>query len=158
MDRKLDILAFGAHPDDVELSAAGTLIKHISMGFSVGIIDLTMGEMGTRGTPTIRALEAEQAMKIIGAKFRENLNHIRLEKPVLDFESWLKVNFSDQLIRVFDPEPIRCVCPCSQERMLAALKTLSQEDIDDLIKEHGSIEIVCEYCLHEYQFSASELD
>ena len=69
----VDILAFGAHPDDVELSAAGTLIKHINMGFSVGIIDLTMGEMGTRGTPEIRALEAEQAMKIIGAKFRENL-------------------------------------------------------------------------------------
>ena len=54
----VDILAFGAHPDDVELSAAGTLIKHINMGFSVGIIDLTMGEMGTRGTPKIRALEA----------------------------------------------------------------------------------------------------
>ena len=69
----VDILAFGAHPDDVELSAAGTLIKHINMGFSVGIIDLTMGEMGTRGTPEIRVLEAEQAMKIIGAKFRENL-------------------------------------------------------------------------------------
>tara|TARA_B110000881_G_C18453401_1_gene452251 strand:- start:25 stop:738 length:714 start_codon:yes stop_codon:yes gene_type:complete len=69
----VDILAFGAHPDDVELSAAGTLIKHIKLGYSVGIIDLTMGEMGTRGTPEIRALEADQAKKIIGANFRQNL-------------------------------------------------------------------------------------
>ena len=74
-NKMVDILAFGAHPDDVELSASGTLIKHINMGFSVGIIDLTMGEMGTRGTPRVRALEAEQAMKIIGAKFRENLKN-----------------------------------------------------------------------------------
>ena len=73
----VDILAFGAHPDDVELSAAGTLIKHINMGFSVGIIDLTQGEMGTRGTPEIRVFESEQAMKIIGAEFRENLKMAR---------------------------------------------------------------------------------
>ena len=69
----VDILAFGAHPDDVELSAGGTLIKQIKNGSTVGIVDLTMGEMGTRGTPEIRLMEAKNAMKIIGANFRENL-------------------------------------------------------------------------------------
>ena len=69
----VDILAFGAHPDDVELSAAGTLIKQVKKGFSVGIVDLTLGEMGTRGTPEIRKKEADDAAKIIGAKFRDNL-------------------------------------------------------------------------------------
>ena len=69
----VDILAFGAHPDDVELSAGGTLIKQIKNGSTVGIVDITMGEMGTRGTPEIRLMEAANAMKIIGANFRENL-------------------------------------------------------------------------------------
>ena len=59
----VDILAFGAHPDDVELSAGGTLIKQIKNGSTVGIVDLTMGEMGTRGTPEIRSMEAANAMK-----------------------------------------------------------------------------------------------
>ena len=69
----VDILAFGAHPDDVELSAGGTLVKQIKNGSTVGIVDLTMGEMGTRGTPEIRSMEAVNAMRIIGANFRENL-------------------------------------------------------------------------------------
>ena len=100
----VDILAFGAHPDDVELSAAGTLIKHINMGFSVGIIDLTMGEMGTRGTPEIRALEAEQAMKIIGAKFRENL---KMSDSFIDLskESIYKVV---KAIRTHQPKIVLC--------------------------------------------------
>ena len=100
----VDILAFGAHPDDVELSAAGTLIKHINMGFSVGIIDLTMGEMGTRGTTEIRALEAEQAMKIIGAKFRENL---KMSDSFIDLskESIYKVV---KAIRTHQPKIILC--------------------------------------------------
>ena len=70
---KLDILAFGAHPDDVELSCSGTILKNISFGKKVGIIDLTRGEMGTRGTPAIRSKEAEKAAKILGVAFRENL-------------------------------------------------------------------------------------
>jgi bacillithiol biosynthesis deacetylase BshB1 len=70
---KLDILAFGAHPDDVEISAAGMLISEANRGKSVGIIDLTRGELGTRGTPEIRKLEAEHAAKIIGAKVRLDL-------------------------------------------------------------------------------------
>lgn len=70
---KLDILAFGAHPDDVELAAGGTLAKHCAMGYKVGIIDLTRGELGTRGTPELRDLEAKEAGKILGISVRENL-------------------------------------------------------------------------------------
>lgn len=71
---KLDILAFGAHPDDVELSASGTLINHIKKGYKCGIVDLTNGELGTRGTAETRKEEAEASSKIIGIIARENLN------------------------------------------------------------------------------------
>lgn len=70
----LDILAFGAHPDDVELSASGTLINHIKKGYKCGIVDLTNGELGTRGNAVTRKSEAEAASKIIGLSARENLN------------------------------------------------------------------------------------
>ena len=70
---KLDILAIGAHPDDVELSCAGTLAKEISRGKKVGILDLTRGELGTRGTAEIRDREAKNAAEILGVRVRENL-------------------------------------------------------------------------------------
>ncbi len=70
---KLDMLAIGAHPDDAELSCSGTLLKHISLGYTVGLIDLTRGELGTRGTPEIRKQEAENAAKKMQAKVRLNL-------------------------------------------------------------------------------------
>lgn len=70
---KLDVLAIAAHPDDVELTCGGTLIKMASRGYRTGILDLTRGEMGTRGTPEIRAREAKAAAKILGVKVRENL-------------------------------------------------------------------------------------
>jgi bacillithiol biosynthesis deacetylase BshB1 len=69
----VDILAFGAHPDDVEMSAGATLAKEIAAGKTVGIVDLTRGELGTRGTPEIRKQEALNAAKILGASFRVNL-------------------------------------------------------------------------------------
>lgn len=69
----VDILAFGAHPDDVELGCAGTIAKEISLGRKVGIIDLTQGELGTRGSKELRKKEAEKAAEILGASFRENL-------------------------------------------------------------------------------------
>lgn len=69
----IDILAIGIHPDDVELSCAGTLLKHIAAGYSAGIIDLTKGELGTRGSAELRLKEADAAAKILGVKFRENL-------------------------------------------------------------------------------------
>ncbi len=70
---KLDILAIGVHPDDVELGCAGTLLKHIEKGYKVGIVDLTQGELGTRGTPELRLEEAQRAAKILGVSARENL-------------------------------------------------------------------------------------
>jgi len=70
---KLDILAIGVHPDDIELGCAGTLIKHIAMGYKVGLCDLTMGQLGTKGTPTLRLQEAEEARKVMGALVRDNL-------------------------------------------------------------------------------------
>ena len=70
---KLDILAFGAHPDDVELGCGGTLIAEVQAGRTVGIADLTLGETGTRGTVEIRQQEAEAAARIIGAAVRVNI-------------------------------------------------------------------------------------
>lgn len=70
---KLDILAIAAHPDDVELSCAGTLMVHAKQGLKTGIIDLTRGELGTRGTPEGRILEAQEACKVMGVDVRENL-------------------------------------------------------------------------------------
>jgi bacillithiol biosynthesis deacetylase BshB1 len=71
---KLDILAFGVHPDDVELGCAGTIMAAIDQGKKVGIVDLTRGELGTRGTPTTRTQEAAAAAKIMGVQVRENLD------------------------------------------------------------------------------------
>jgi bacillithiol biosynthesis deacetylase BshB1 len=70
---KLDILAFGAHPDDVELGCGATLAKEISLGKKVGIVDLTRGELGTRGSAEIRDQEAMDAARILGVEVRENL-------------------------------------------------------------------------------------
>ncbi len=71
---KLDILAFGAHPDDVEISAGGTLAHQAELGYACGIVDLTRGDLGTRGTPEIRVKEARDAGEILKVKVRENLN------------------------------------------------------------------------------------
>lgn len=70
---KVDILAIGVHPDDVELSCSGTLLRHIDQGKTVGLLDLTRGELGTRGTAEIRDREAMEAARLMGAKFRKNL-------------------------------------------------------------------------------------
>ena len=73
MDIKLDILVFAAHPDDAELSCSGTIISHVKKGLKVGIVDLTLGELGTRGTIDTRKSEAANASKILGLSVRENL-------------------------------------------------------------------------------------
>jgi len=70
---KLDILAIGAHPDDVEMSCGATIAKEIAAGKVVGILDLTRGELGTRGSAEIRSKEAKEAARILGVKVRENL-------------------------------------------------------------------------------------
>lgn len=70
----VDLLFFGAHPDDIELSAGGTIAKSVRDGLRVGMVDLTTGEMGTRGTPQTRRREAANAAKILGASFRIHLD------------------------------------------------------------------------------------
>lgn len=70
---KLHILAIAAHPDDVELSCAGTLLRHISMGYACGVLDLTSGELGTRGSGELRLIEAAAAARILGLQVRDNL-------------------------------------------------------------------------------------
>lgn len=70
---KVDILAIGAHPDDVELGCSGTLLRHLAMGYSVGLLDLTLGELGTRGNALIRTEEANASAEKMGAKFRRQL-------------------------------------------------------------------------------------
>lgn len=73
VDNKLDILAIGVHPDDIELGCGGTVLKHIDLGYKVGMLDLTQGELGTRGSAKLRLVEAESARRYSGALVRENL-------------------------------------------------------------------------------------
>lgn len=73
MCKPVDVLAIGAHPDDIELGCGGTLLKLRSLGYRIGAADLTQGELGTRGTPEIRAEEAAQASRLLGLEFRTNL-------------------------------------------------------------------------------------
>lgn len=72
--QKVDILAIGVHPDDVELSCSGTILKHISLGKTCAILDLTKGELGTRGSAELRTIEANNSAKLMGLTFREQLD------------------------------------------------------------------------------------
>ena len=101
---KLDILAIGAHPDDVELGCGATLAKEISNGKKVGILDLTRGELGTRGTPEIRDQEAKNAASILGVLVRENLGFR---------DGFFKNDETHQLaiikaLRTYQPEIVLC--------------------------------------------------
>jgi bacillithiol biosynthesis deacetylase BshB1 len=101
---KLDILAFGAHPDDVELGCSGTILKEISLGKKIGIVDLTRGELGTRGSAIIRDQEANAAAKILGVSVRENLE-MRDGFFVNDEKHQLEVI---KMIRKYKPEIVLC--------------------------------------------------
>lgn len=70
---RVDLLVFGPHPDDLEIGLGGSIAKHVAMGYSVGLCDLTRGELGTNGTPQERLAEAEAAREVLGAQWRENL-------------------------------------------------------------------------------------
>jgi N-acetylglucosamine malate deacetylase 1 len=97
---KLDILAVGVHPDDVELSASGTLLKHIALGHKVGLLDLTRGELGTRGSAAIRDVEAANAAQLMGAAVRENV-------AMADgFFTWSEENLRRiiRILRKYQPE------------------------------------------------------
>lgn len=101
---KLDILAIGVHPDDVELSCAGTLLKHIALEKKCGILDLTCGELGTRGSGELRLKEAANAAKILGVSVRDNLKMA---------DGFFKNDAEHQLeiikkIRQYQPEIVIC--------------------------------------------------
>lgn len=104
---KLDILAFAAHPDDVEITCSGTLIKEVRKGRKVGIVDLTGGEMGTRGSKELRSLEVGRSSGIMGVHARENLG-FRDCFFVDDEEHRIKVV---RMIRKYRPEIILCNTP-----------------------------------------------
>ena len=101
---KLDILAFGAHPDDVELGCSGTIAKEVSLGKKVGIIDLTRGELGTRGSVEIRNSESAKASEILGVTVRRNLD-MRDGFFVNDEAHQIKVI---EMIRKYQPEIVLC--------------------------------------------------
>jgi len=101
---KLDILAIGAHPDDIELSCSGTIAKEVDRGKKVGILDLTKGELGTRGTPQIRAAEAQKASEVLGVTVRENLG-FRDGFFVNDEKHQLEII---KVIRKYQPEIVLC--------------------------------------------------
>ncbi|WP_335976322.1 bacillithiol biosynthesis deacetylase BshB1 [Gaetbulibacter jejuensis] len=101
---KLDILAIGAHPDDVELGCGATIAKEIANGKTVGIIDLTRGELGTRGTVETRKEEAENSAKILGVSVRENLGFAD-GFFINDKKHQLEVI---KMIRKYQPEVVLC--------------------------------------------------
>jgi bacillithiol biosynthesis deacetylase BshB1 len=101
---KLDIVAFGAHPDDVELGCSGTIAKEISFGKKVGVVDLTRGELGTRGSVEIRNAESAKASEILGISVRENLD-MRDGFFINDEAHQMKII---QIIRKYQPEIVLC--------------------------------------------------
>ncbi len=101
---KLDIVAFGAHPDDVELRCGALIAKEVSLGKKVGIIDLTRGELGTRGSAEIRDQEAAKAAEILGVSVRKNLG-FRDGFFKNDEEHQLEII---ECIRTFQPDIVLC--------------------------------------------------
>ena len=99
---KLDLLVFAAHPDDAELACSGTIAAHIASGYKCGIVDLTKGEMGTRGNPELRIEEATESARILGLEVRENLGFADI-KYLNDWEHQLEVI---KMIRKYRPSII----------------------------------------------------
>lgn len=97
---KLDILVIAAHPDDAELACSGTILAHVAKGYRVGILDLTKGEMGTRGTPEIRMMESEAATKIMQLSARENLG---FKDVYFKDDEWHQLEII-KIIRKYQPE------------------------------------------------------
>jgi bacillithiol biosynthesis deacetylase BshB1 len=104
---KLDVLAFGAHPDDIELACAGTLIKAVKAGKKVGVVDLTEGQLGTRGTNELRLKEAAKSAQIMGLSVRDNLGMM---------DGFFKDNDENRMliiekIRKYQPDLVLCNPP-----------------------------------------------
>src|SRR5690349_4371720 len=139
---KLDVLAVGAHPDDVELGCGGTLAKLAALGYRVGILDMARGELGTRGTPEIRAQEAAAAAQVLNLPVRENLElkdahihvsdetrvrmvrKVRLYRPRIIFTHYWE-----------DPHPDH-VHTCQLVREAAHLAGLAKYDVEGNLPRH----------------------
>jgi bacillithiol biosynthesis deacetylase BshB1 len=120
---KLDVLALGAHPDDVELSCGGTVAKLAKQGRRVGIADLTRGELGTRGSREIRAAEAAEAARLLGVQVRENLG-IPDGNLETSLENRLKIV---QIIRKYQPEVLLFPYPVDRHPDHERAHTLCRE-------------------------------
>lgn len=107
MQHKLDILAFGVHPDDVELGCSGTLLAAIAEGKKVGIIDLTQGELGTRGSAATRKIEAANAAQVLGITIRENLGIADGFFQNDEFHQRKVI----EILRKYQPEIVLCNAP-----------------------------------------------
>jgi bacillithiol biosynthesis deacetylase BshB1 len=101
---KIDILAIGVHPDDVELGCSGTIAKHIALGKKVGILDLTLGELGTRGNAELRTKEANASAQILGVSFRTQLKF----KDAFFVNDEIHIKQIIEIIRKHKPELILC--------------------------------------------------
>lgn len=98
--KKVDVLAIGAHPDDIELQASGTVVSLIKKGYKVGVIDLTEGELSSRGNTTLRQTEAEESAKVMGLHYRENL---KLKDGNIEAESEEQILKVVNKIRILQP-------------------------------------------------------
>jgi bacillithiol biosynthesis deacetylase BshB1 len=99
---KVDILVFAAHPDDAELSCSGTIAAHVAMGYKCAIVDMTKGEMGTRGTPELRMQEAADSAKILGLSARENLGF----EDVKFTDDWQHQMTIVRMLRKYQPDVV----------------------------------------------------
>ncbi|RMG86287.1 MAG: bacillithiol biosynthesis deacetylase BshB1 [Bacteroidetes bacterium] len=134
---KVDILAIGVHPDDIELSCSGTLLHYIQAGKKVGLLDLTRGELGTRGTAEIRDREAANAAKKMGAVFRQNLGMAD------GFFIWNREN----IIKI-----VRVIRTCQPEIIFA-------NALDDRHPDHGrAAKLVSDACFYSGLIKVETLD
>lgn len=150
---KLDVLVFAAHPDDAELSCGGTILSLVNQGKRVGVVDFTRGEMGTRGTPEIRDLEAAAASKILGLSVRENL---RLKDVFFENDDSSVLEIVKR-IRKYQPTTIlanalsdrhpdhgKAAAVVKRAIFLAGLKKL-ETDLDGQAQEHWYIKNLYHY-------------
>jgi bacillithiol biosynthesis deacetylase BshB1 len=155
---KLDILAIGVHPDDIELGCSGTILKHIAQGKKVGILDLTKGELGSRGSGELRLIEAANSAKILGVSVRENLGYAD-GFFVNDKEHQLGIV---QILRKYQPDVILANAPKDRHPDHGRASQLVSEacfysglvrietELDGVSQEHWRPKVVYNYIQDRY--------
>jgi bacillithiol biosynthesis deacetylase BshB1 len=155
---KLDILAIGVHPDDIELGCSGTILKHIAQGKKVGILDLTKGELGSRGSGELRLIEAANSAKILGVSVRENLGYAD-GFFVNDKEHQLGIV---QILRKYQPDVILANAPKDRHPDHGRASQLVSEacfysglvrietELDGISQEHWRPKVVYNYIQDRY--------